>query len=193
MEQLEQLSTDDTSLLTDLLKTLKQDYESLKETLAAPREAGRQNLINENVAGSQFLHASQISQVDRDFSKLARKVSETIRASLRFVISGTLCSSCATDAATLQAILSPCVRPPPARIVVRERPLPSQSPFLSPFRPPSLTIPPPEIPSLHPPLLPQGARRFSRSWRAGTGRRSRIPPVPRDGQDDQPRGLVACV
>lgn len=117
MEELEQLRKDDSSLSADLLEALKQDSETLKGILAAPREAGRQNLINDNGVGSQILHPSLIAQVDRDFSKLARKVSETIRNGLRSVTFRDS-ASCAADTAGMQAFLPPCVRPPPARAMV---------------------------------------------------------------------------
>lgn len=55
---------------------------SLQTILEQPKPANRQNLINDNVNGSNFLGDS-ITQIDRDFSQLVRDIVERLKASLR--------------------------------------------------------------------------------------------------------------
>lgn len=63
---------------------LTESQEDLVTLLAKPKPSGRNNLINENVPGSSLMHAqSQITEEDKEFTKLAKELSEKLKTHLR--------------------------------------------------------------------------------------------------------------
>lgn len=63
---------------------LVKSHDDLITLLAKPKPPGRNNLINENVPGSSLMHAqSSVTEGDRDFTRLAKEVSETLKSHLR--------------------------------------------------------------------------------------------------------------
>ncbi|ORY59430.1 origin recognition complex subunit 3 N-terminus-domain-containing protein [Leucosporidium creatinivorum] len=69
------------STLHEFLTT---SHEELVTLLAKPKPSGRNNLVNENVPGAELMHAaSSLTEGDREFTRLAKEVSETLKSHLR--------------------------------------------------------------------------------------------------------------
>ena len=68
---------------TPIHKTLAELATQLDALLAQPKPAGRQNLINMNQPGAEVTQGKRVHDLDRQYSLLARQVSEALRKTWR--------------------------------------------------------------------------------------------------------------
>lgn len=69
-----------------LLRSLVKSKEDLEALLEKPRAStsGRNNLVNENVPGANLMYPpGSLTEEDREFTRLAKEVSETLKGYLR--------------------------------------------------------------------------------------------------------------
>lgn len=64
---------------TPIHKTLTKLSAKLDALLAQPKPAGRQNLINMNQPGAEITQGKRVHDLDRQYSLLARQVSEALK------------------------------------------------------------------------------------------------------------------
>ncbi|GAA5845942.1 hypothetical protein JCM5353_008175 [Sporobolomyces roseus] len=87
-------STSQHSSSTSLLDFLQSHLATLTQILAKPRPSGRSNLINVHLAGSavnlpgfgDLGRSSGVTEVDKEFSKVAKEVSEGLRERLKLAL-----------------------------------------------------------------------------------------------------------
>lgn len=59
-------------------------HDGLSALLEKPRPAGRNNLVNDNMPGASLMHPpNTLADVDKEFSKMTKELSEMLRSNLR--------------------------------------------------------------------------------------------------------------